>query len=761
MASLLAVLACNKEAVDSNVAITTHEVTEITDNSAKSGGEIISDGGAAVRVRGVCWGIEANPTIAGSKTEDGKGTGTFSSSLSGLKSGQTYHVRAYAVNANGTFYGNELVFSVGKALPVLSTSVMSEVTFVSAKTGGVITSAGGDEITACGVCWGEEHNPDISGKKTVDVPGEDGKTFVSEITGLEQDKVYYVRAYATNSVGTAYGDEIRFSTSSEPVVEFADEKLAAFIIGEYDLNNDGKLQESEAAKIQNLDCSGKGIKSLSGIENLTELKELRATANELTSIDLSANSKLEVLWAFDNPALSSVNLSELEILKYVHVYRTALSSIDVKGLPSLTELILYDNPDLTSVDVTHNNQLAQLSLIRTGVTSVNLENKSSLQLFWADGSPLSSLNVKGCTGLKELYVQQTRLSNLDVSGLTSLEILSAFDWEHESESASINADGCTSLRECLVYNSGLTSLSMKNCPSMKIFRGWKNNLTEASFAGMPELVEFNLDANKSLTSLEFGAAQNPKLEYINIHGNQLTSLDCSNMTSLKFVHCGDSNISSMNFSGCNGLLEAYLFNNPGLSSLDFKDSPNLSILWAFKCPNLSSVNVEPCSKLTYIACDQSGLTEIKLTDKPLLTDIVMWGNRKMTKAVCSNLPECKRINFEQCEPLSDVTFTNIPAVEWFNIIVTSVKSLDFSGMTKLNWLAVRDIPTLEKLKLDNTPSLVNLYGWNTSLTTLDLRGCSKNMNEVFLDANPKLTAIYVASDQQIANLHRDDSCEIK
>lgn len=691
------IFACNKEEVDTNVAITTTEVSEVSDNSAVSGGNITHDGGQTIRARGVCWATTNNPTIAKNKTEDGKGTGEFVSVLTGLEPGMTYYVRAYATNANGTFYGNEMTFSTGKALPTVTTTTLSEVTFESAKTGGTIVATGGDAVTACGVVWGENQNPTLADNSTVEELADGELTFISVITGLEPDKEYYIRAYATNSVGTAYGNEIKFSTTTEPCVEFEDVNLFAYLVSEFDLNSDGKLQESEALAITDIDCTNLGITSLKGVENL----------------------------------------------------------------PNLTTLLATDNPSLTSVDVSANQQLTHLQLIRTGVTSLNVEGMTSLQILWADGSPLESLNVSGCTGLKELYVQQTPMSHLDVSGLTSLEILSAFEWSHESETASIIMDGCSALHDCWIYSSNLTSVSMENCPSMRIFRAWRNKLTNLNFVGMPELFEINADANLELATLVVSSTENPKLEYINIHGNKLNALDLSGMKGLKYVHAGDNTIETMNFTGCDNLLEAYLFNNCNLKSLDFTTCPNLSIMWAFLCQNLETVDLTGCSKMTYIACDQSGLKEITLVDMPLLTDIVMWGNHQMTKAVCKNLPACKRVNFEACDPLVDVTFENMPAVEWFNIIITSVKNLDLSNMTNLNWLAIRDIPSLESINLANTPSLVNLYGWNTKLTSIDLRGCSKNMNQVYLDGNASLKVIYLASDQVITDFHKDESCEIQ
>ena len=89
----------------------TTATTVITNATAQSGGNITSDGGAAITSRGVCWGTTANPTTANSKTTDGTGIGAFTSSLIGLIAGTTYYVRSYATNTVGTAYGNEVYFN--------------------------------------------------------------------------------------------------------------------------------------------------------------------------------------------------------------------------------------------------------------------------------------------------------------------------------------------------------------------------------------------------------------------------------------------------------------------------------------------------------------------------------------------------------------------------------------------------------------------------------------------------------------------------
>ena len=190
--------------------VTTTAAGSITTTSAVSGGNVTADGGAAVSARGVCWSTTSNPTTAGSKTVDGTGTGTFTSNLTGLQSGTTYHIRAYATNSAGTAYGNDLTFTTSAVIPSLATAAVTSITQTSAVSGGVISSTGGADITERGVCYGLAADPTISDSHTQEGPGNGN--FTSNLSGLTVGTIYYLRAYATNSAGTAYGDQIRFST---------------------------------------------------------------------------------------------------------------------------------------------------------------------------------------------------------------------------------------------------------------------------------------------------------------------------------------------------------------------------------------------------------------------------------------------------------------------------------------------------------------------------------------------------------------------
>jgi uncharacterized protein (TIGR02145 family) len=195
------------------ILTTVSPVTDITTSSATCGGNVSADGGASVTSRGVCWSTIQAPTTANSKTSNGTGTGSFTSNLTGLTSSTTYYVRAYAVNSAGTSYGNEVSFSTSQniSIPTVTTlSPVSNIKTTTAACGGDVIDDGGASVTARGSCWSIAANPIVTDNKTIDGTGIG--SFTSSIVGLLPGTTYYIRAYATNSAGTGYGEEISFTT---------------------------------------------------------------------------------------------------------------------------------------------------------------------------------------------------------------------------------------------------------------------------------------------------------------------------------------------------------------------------------------------------------------------------------------------------------------------------------------------------------------------------------------------------------------------
>jgi len=196
--------------------LTTTSASNILSSSANSGGNITSDNGSAVTARGVIWNTVATPTIdLATKTKDSSGTGAFVSALKPLLPGKLYYARAYATNAIGTAYGNEIQFTTTAIAPTVTTADISNILTTSATSGGNVSSDGGSAVTARGVVWSTSTAPTITlTTKTID--GSGAGIFVSAITSLIAGQTYYVRAYATNSIGTSYGAELSFSATALP-----------------------------------------------------------------------------------------------------------------------------------------------------------------------------------------------------------------------------------------------------------------------------------------------------------------------------------------------------------------------------------------------------------------------------------------------------------------------------------------------------------------------------------------------------------------
>lgn len=202
---------------DGKATITTSAATEIKHNSAIVGGSITDDGGDNITARGVCWGTSENPSLTNDHTTDGVGTGSYTHKLQELESGTTYYYRAYATNSCGTTYGAQKSFTTTNGLPVLTTTSVTDVTATSAKCGGNITDNGGFTVTARGICWNTVGNPDTNDTHTAS--GAGNGTFSINMTNLNIGTTYYVRAYAVNQMGVAYGNAVTFTTGNGmPVV---------------------------------------------------------------------------------------------------------------------------------------------------------------------------------------------------------------------------------------------------------------------------------------------------------------------------------------------------------------------------------------------------------------------------------------------------------------------------------------------------------------------------------------------------------------
>lgn len=231
--------------------VETAEVTNIKSKMATGGGKVTSSGGFAVTKRGVCWGTSQYPTVTNDHTEDGTGAGEFFSNIGNLQPNTTYYVRAYAENEKGVAYGNQVTFTTESGVPTVKTTLVrvDEKTMIYYE--GSVTDAGDSPVTERGICWGTS-TPTIANQKTVDGDGLGGYSGSLTVSNVHAQDLY-IRAYATNGSGTAYGEAIKIDHRNPYNLFKITEGGVSYLVLPYDLDNaymgEGAVSDEEAKQL--------------------------------------------------------------------------------------------------------------------------------------------------------------------------------------------------------------------------------------------------------------------------------------------------------------------------------------------------------------------------------------------------------------------------------------------------------------------------------------------------------------------------------
>jgi len=349
--------------------LTTAEVSAITTVTATAGGNITDAGKPAYTERGVCYATTPTPTVAGTKvTVAGTSTGNFTANLADLTPNTTYYVRAYATNSVGTAYGNEVSFTTEAIAPALTTAAVTAITVTTATAGGNISNAGTPAYTERGVCFATTANPTVDGTKVV-VAGTGTGGFTANLTGLTASTTYYVRAYATTSAGTVYGNEVSFTT--EPEIE--------------------PMQMTMITEVQRISIllQGTGTATIDWGDGLTPQTRTLTVNNSMLYTREYTNSSAHTI------TISGANITTLWV----------------------------DDAGLTSLDVSDNTALTQLRCGNNQLASLDVSKNTALTILYCDRNLLMALDVSGNTRLMHLICHDNLLTVLDVSSNIVLEVL--------------------------------------------------------------------------------------------------------------------------------------------------------------------------------------------------------------------------------------------------------------------------------------------------------------------------------------------------
>lgn len=359
--------------------VKTGDATAITASTANATGTIVSAGDKAILEKGFCWNIVGEPTLMDSKVvAEGDG---FNGLLSGLKANTKVYFRAYALSLAGVGYGETKSFqTLPPTICKLTTKDVerdeerSDETHICVRSGGVLTDLGGAALLEAGVCWSESENPTVADARQKAYT--DGMNFMV-YAYLEPEKTYHFRAYATNEVGTSYGEDKVF-VAGEIVVPTYDHRVYWVDANGDDATADGSKEKPfyHLDKVVTLVNPGDTVFMNAGTYKYGKrLNISRLGKKDSGYISLFAKggrAKLD----FSEMAYDADNQGMRISASYWHIY-----GLDIFGCGDNGILIERNKPSggvykdvKDSVDQAHDNIIENCSFYRCGDTGLQIKN---------------------------------------------------------------------------------------------------------------------------------------------------------------------------------------------------------------------------------------------------------------------------------------------------------------------------------------------------------------------------------------------------
>jgi len=391
-----------KEPISNLPTLSTNAVSEITQISAVSGGNITDDGNAAITARGVCWSLTSNPTISDNKIASGTGTGVFSENMENLIPSTTYYVRAYATNSKGTGYANEISFITLES-DAVSKVYEGDVILSNQQEVDEFGSEGYTEINGF-----LKFGPEIENVRKLQglqiIQGDLDLRFLKNLTTLEGlDDLVFVGEDLT----IAYCDVLDDLTALGNIQE---------VVNYFSIHSNVSLTElpsfTEFKKTTGLEItSNNSLISINGFNSLEELDNLVISSNSelksiislnniesLISLAIIDNFSLEQLDSFNNLSIVSgafpsaardlliLRNQNLKLIEGFEVLDEVVNDLIIKENSSLTEIKTFRSLSRVGneINIFDNERLLTVN------TFSNLQSCSSL--FLSSNASLTEIN---------------------------------------------------------------------------------------------------------------------------------------------------------------------------------------------------------------------------------------------------------------------------------------------------------------------------------------------------------------------------------
>ena len=341
----------------------------------------------------------------------------------------------------------------------------------------------------------------------------------------------------------------------------------------YDLNNNGTLSDSEISNVMYLYIDSRGISNLKGIEKFKNLQSLSCTGNNLTSIDLSSNTKLTYVNCQNNKLTSIKGLDKLKDLQTLYISSNQFAS--VSGLSSLKNLrtLVASNNNIKTIDLTSNTALSSVELSNNKLTSVKgFEKLTNLTYLYINNNQLTSLDVSKMSSLYYLICNQNKLTTLKLpSSGSSLRYL--YCQENSLKTLDVSDTYYLSLLRC--SDNPLTKLTLAN-PVLTSLYCSHTNITSLDVSGSPALQTLSCSGNKIKT---LDVSGNRLLSTLSVNGNGMTELKLGKADNLQILVCDNNKLKTLDCSTMSKLMLLTCHDNE-LTSLDLRNTPEIAVICA-------------------------------------------------------------------------------------------------------------------------------------------------------------------------------------
>jgi len=472
----------------------------------------------------------------------------------------------------------------------------------------VISGTGEGELSL-GYTFMGENNEIIDNYEISNVPISNGRVITLKSTA----------AGGLTPVLTA-DDGIQYRPQSDLLVSeenFPDTNFRTSIRA-YDTDGNGSLSNEELLAVTTISCANSKISSLKGIEYFTALKKLYCNGNNLTALDVSKNSMLELLACNDNQ-LTNLDVSKNTKLKKLYCYKNKLTALDISGCNALETLSCYGN-QLTVLDTSQSKTMNTLDCSDNYLGSLDLSNNDMLDYLSCANNRLTMLDVGNSSRLTKLYCYDNKLTTLNFTGCIALELLSCYN----NALTALDVGQCPVLQYLYCYDNQLSRLDVSKCAELVRLDCYRNKLLNLDTSKNGQIEELAC-SNNQLASLNIGSCT--ALNWLNCSNNQLTELDISqapvletaacsnnklaklttgNSTTLKRLDCSGNQLTGLVVSGY-PMLESLVCHDNRLTALDLTRNSALRLLESDK-NNLDNLNISNCPTLVNMA---NGITPIR------------------------------------------------------------------------------------------------------------------------------------------------------